>query len=79
MWKLRVKRPGLKPQTPLGDIPPQVTLNRHQTGAVRVFLQLTPTFRVFLAIQSFLPGYREMDQMTFLAHGSKGWEVEIGQ
>src|SRR6266508_674711 len=37
--ELRVKRPNLEPELLVGDISPQLALDRHQTGLVRFLLQ----------------------------------------
>src|SRR3972149_701516 len=77
--KLRVKRPNLELDPLVGDISPQLALDRHQTKLVRFFLQLTPTIGVVSAIQDFLPCNGEVNRMACLSHSVECREGEISR
>src|SRR5688572_25409243 len=77
LWKLRIKWPNLKPHPFFRHVPPQFTLDRHQTRFARFLLQLRPTLSEGRLIQAVLPCNGKVNRMACLSCRVQHRDVEI--
>src|SRR5512147_1379750 len=77
--KLPVERPELQPESLLGKFSPQLALDRHQSGSIRLFLQLLPSLRVLVTVQTILPGRGEVQGMAWLLGDVERLECKVGR
>jgi hypothetical protein len=77
--EFQIERPDLHRQALLGDLPPEVALDRHQAGLFRLSLQPLPGFGVIAAVCIRSPGNGQVNSWTWLALRIEDREVEVSE